>query len=106
MLTYNSQAKMNKPIKFFGLSPLQSILLFVGTTVLFLGMQIAGKNIIVTIVVFSILFICLKRVSIKIREAIKKGNPDLIKAYYILKYSPKKIEDRRFVFKYLIKHGN
>lgn len=100
--TYNSTVKMNKPIRFFGLSSLQAIILFVFILASILVMIMSGINFLVMLMIFSGevygLSILMKRLDI----ANKKGTPDFFGAYSTFKYTPRKITDTNFLFSFLI----
>jgi len=100
--TYNSCVKMNKPIRFFGLSSLQAIILFICILVSVLGMLMSGVNFLVMLLVFSCEIYGLSLVLKKLIIANKKGTPDFLGAYTTLKYTPKKITDSNFLFSFLI----
>ncbi len=97
--TLNTLRKMNRPIKFFGLSSMQ-----------FLAVSGIGALIIVIIVFqnlhpFILLFAIIGMFSLfsfafaKLNREHKKGNPDYITGRQIMQTTPKKIIDKTRYFK-------
>lgn len=102
--TYNSCVKMNKPIRFFGLSSLQVIVLFVCVTASILFLMMAGLNLMITLLIFGGECYGISILATKLNTAHKKGTPDFFGAYSTFKYTPRKITDQNFLFKFLIKN--
>lgn len=96
---YNTLKKMNRPIRFFGLSPLQ-FSAFTGGLFLLIILLIFAKAssfiITVTITAICTAFILLVK---KLQTAHKKGNPDYLAGKNIRSATPGKIIDKSLYFK-------
>ena len=88
---YNSCVKMNKPIRFFGLSSMQAIIIFVFVLISILVMMMSGINFMLLIIILG-------------GEIYKKGTPDFFGAYATFNATPRKIIDTNFIFSFLIKN--
>lgn len=100
---YFGLSKMNKPIRFAGLSSLQlggSILLSV---TIFLVMATSKMALFGLFVLITIWIVLIKFIFKKLIKEHKKGTPDYINSYFALRGTPKAIVDRNFIFSFLIK---
>ena len=102
--TYNSCVKMNKPIRFFGLSSIQAIVIFIFVLVSLLVMVMSGINFLVMSVILGGEIYGVSIIMKKLSIANKKGTPDFLGAYTTFNATPRKITDTNFVFSYLIKN--
>ena len=109
-VTFNSCIKMNKPIRFFGLSSFQVIVLFVCVTTSILFLMMTGLNLMIILIIFGGECYGISVFATKLNRAHKKGTPDYFGAYSTFQYTPRKITDQNFLFSFLIKnkieHGN
>ncbi len=101
---YNSCVKMNKPIRFFGLSSMQAIVLFVFVLVSVLVMLMSGINFLVMLVIVGGEIYGISILMKKLSLANKKGTPDFFGAYTTFNATPRKITDTNFIFSFLIKN--
>ena len=100
----NTLRKMNRPIKFFGLSSLQFMSLSIVGMLIIIVMIFQHLNPFVIIaVIVSVIFGFTMAVG-KLNREYKKGNPDYITSQSIKGATPKKIIDKQKFFN-LIKIG-
>lgn len=103
MKTLSVLLKVNKPIRFFGLSPVQFTIIALSGAIIILILLFKGVNPFIMIIALFIIVIVAVWILAKLRAATKKGNPDFIKSYFIKSNTPKKIVDRNRYFKHIIK---
>ena len=104
-MRYNTLTKLNRPIRFWGLSSLQFGLIAISGMIIILVLVFQRVNPMLFIMIiagivfgFSLLFANLKKEQ-------KKGNPNYIQGLMIKDQTPKKIVDRG-LFKNLITNGS
>jgi len=102
--TYNSCNKMNKPIRFYGLSSYHAIILFIFVTVSILFLLMRGLGFTLTLIMFGAECYAISIVATKFNRAYKNGTPDYLGALITFRNTPRKITDRNFLFRFLIKH--
>lgn len=100
---YYTMPKINKPIRFWGLSSLQLGGMILATLLIFL-FTVISKQALTGLIILSAAWIFLIQVVIKkLNKEHKKGTPDYISSYFINKSLPRKITDKNFTFSFLLK---
>jgi len=102
MKTLSTQKKMNRPIKFFGLSSLQFLLVCVFGAVIIVVEIFAGAGAIAIILTVCVLVFTFTYVFAKMSDAYKKGNTDFIRSKMVKDNTPKRITDHHRFFKFII----
>lgn len=103
MKKYNTFIKVNRPIRFWGLSPIQfTIIALVGAiiVIILIFKQIHPILLMSMIAVMIYVFVLLFT---KLKEHHKKGNPNYLQGLSIKSSTPKKVIDKGLVFKNLIR---
>ncbi|MBP5449013.1 MAG: hypothetical protein J6Y01_02745 [Spirochaetales bacterium] len=96
--TLNTLRKMNRPIKFFGLSSLQFLLLTVVGMVVIIVMIFQRLPTLVIVGVVVAVIVGFTAAVGKLNQEYKKGNPDYITSQSIKGATPKKIIDKHKFF--------
>ncbi|TYK32859.1 hypothetical protein FNJ60_10480 [Bacteroides pyogenes] len=93
--------KMNKPIKFFGLTSIQfgTIMLCTALTIIFFIFNNLHPLIIASIIV--LIFFLFTFLFSRLQKEHKAGNPDYLKGTYIKKSTPGKIVDKKKIFQFI-----
>jgi hypothetical protein len=103
MKRYNTFIKVNRPIRFWGLSPLQfTIIALLGAIIVFILIfkQIHPVLLISMIAAMIYIFVLLFT---RLKQHHKKGNPNYLQGLSIKASTPKRITDTGKVFKNLIR---
>jgi len=100
--TLNTLRKMNRPIKFFGLSSLQflSITIAAMAVIIIMVFQQLHPLVMLTVIIGVILGFMFSVG--KLNREYKKGNPDYLTSVSIRKATPKKIIDKHNYFKTIL----
>ena len=103
MKKYNTLIKINRPIKFLGLSALQfTIIALFGAMIIIV---LVFKKVHPLLLVLSILGMVLLFTYLfkELKKQQKRGNPDYLQGVIIKRETPKQITDRNFLFRNLIR---
>jgi len=100
--TFSSCMKMNKPIRFYGMSAYQGFGFFIFGLLSIVFMIFSGVKFYLMLLIFAGEVYGLFLLSKKLKEAAKDGTPDLLSSWQVKNSTPKKIVDSNRVFKYLI----
>lgn len=97
----NTLRKMNRPIKFFGLTAIQFGLYVVFIMFATVVMIAAGTHSLMIVMVIAGYFFFSGLVFKKLSAEHKLGNPDYIKGLSIKSATPRKITDRKHIFRFI-----
>jgi c-di-AMP phosphodiesterase-like protein len=101
--TYHTLKKMNRPIRFFGLSSLQLGGLFVLTAIVIVIMITSNTSPIVIVILLAGLLLSFSILFGKLNKEHKKGNPNYMQGLSVQSTTPQKIVDKQKIFSKLIK---
>ncbi len=102
-ILYYTMPKINKPIRFWGLSSLQLGGMILTTMVVFLGTVIAKQAVTGIIILLGIWISLVQFVIKKLNKEHKKGTPDYMASYFVHSAMPKKITDKNLIFSFILK---
>lgn len=102
-ILYYTMPKINKPIRFWGLSSLQLGGMILVTMVVFLGTVITKQAVTGVIILSSAWVFIIQVVIKKLNKEHKRGTPDYMSSYFIYAALPKKITDKNLIFSFLLK---
>jgi hypothetical protein len=97
----NTLRKMNRPIKFFGLTSGQFGLYMLFVALLIITLIFKGKNSFLIVGTVTFLFIVSSFFFRRLQKEHKAGNPDYITSISIKSATPRKITDKYRIFKFL-----
>jgi len=104
MKSYHTLRKINRPIKFFGLTSLQLGGVCLIVALLIILMIAANKNPVAIIFFVVVVISGLSFLLGKLNVEHKKGNPDYLVGEQVKTATPKKIKDGKKIFGFLMKH--
>lgn len=105
MESLSTQKKLNRPIKFFGLSSLQFLSVCVSGAIIIVIEIFASCSPIIIVLTIFFLVVTFTYVFAKMRLAYKNGNNNYIESKLVKDHTPLKIIDKNCFFKYiLLKH--
>ena len=103
MKKYNTFIKLNRPIRFWGLSPIQFTIIASGGVIILMLLVFKQVHPIITISAIAAMIFIFTLLFTRLKEHHKKGNPNYIQGLSVKSSTPKRIIDKRRVFKNLVK---
>ncbi|MDR1368813.1 MAG: hypothetical protein LBJ72_01615 [Dysgonamonadaceae bacterium] len=97
----NTLRKINKPIKFFGLTSGQFGLYMLFIALLIIVLIFQGKNSFLIVGAVTFLLVASSFLFGRLQKEHKAGNPDYITSISIKSAIPRKIVDKRHIFKFM-----
>lgn len=96
-------SRLNKPIRFYGLTSLQLGGSVLTTIILFIVLSTAKMSLLGLFILSGVWIILLKGPLKKLNQEYKKGTPNYLSSYLTFSSTPKRIRDKHSIFSFIIK---
>ena len=97
--------KINKPVRFFGLSSIQFGLFMLANAIIIIVCIFKRLHPLLIVSVLSLIIFISGIFFRKLKREHKAGNPDYIKGLSVANGTPKKITDRKHVFQFIFNNN-